>query len=133
MLACIEDVESADEATHLGSCLAWLRTYIRKHLRPEMDENGQRRAALEGMPAVLDGRVWFALEGFKRSILLESSTQPPSSPVLAVRLRQIGCEYVRQVALRLSGERNTSRSLYRAPDGFMDEAESDEPESERIH
>jgi hypothetical protein len=119
--ACIEDVESSDEATHLGSCRAWLRTYIRKCLRADMHEDGQKRAALEGMPAVLNGGVWFALGGFKRSIMIESSTQPPSSSVLAVRLKQIGCEYAPQVALRPSGDSNTSRSLWRVPDGFMDD------------
>lgn len=120
IIACVEDVDSADEATHLGSVIAWLRTYLRKHLRPEMERDGQVRAALDNRPAVLDGAIWFSMNDFKRGIMLEASTNPPAHSILSVRLRQIGCEYVPQVALRPSGERNNSRSLWRAPDGFMD-------------
>ncbi|HVG33580.1 MAG TPA: hypothetical protein VM911_10885 [Pyrinomonadaceae bacterium] len=118
--ACIEDVESSSEATHLGAMISYLRTYLRRHLRAEMERDGQVRAAIEGKPAVLDGAIWFAMDGLKRSILLESSEQPAKA-LIAVRLRQIGCAYQKQVSLRPSGEGNTSRSLWRVPDGFMDD------------
>lgn len=120
IVACVEDVDSADEATHLGSVIAWLRTYLRKHLNRDMVRDGQVRAARDGRPAVIDGAIWFSMNDFKRGIMVEASTNPPAHSILSVRLKQIGCEYVPQVALRPSGEGNTSRSLWRVPDGFMD-------------
>ena len=123
ILKCIEDVESASESTHLGATVGWLRAYLRKHLRPDMPRDGQINAAIEGKPAVMDGHVWFSMDGLRRSIMLESSEQPPSKEILAVRLRQIGCTYQPQVSLRPSGSPNTSRSLWFAPDNLMSDEE----------
>lgn len=124
MIECVEDVESSSESTHLGATIEWLRTYIRKHLRPDMPRDGQISAAIEGKPAVLDGGICFSMDGLKRSIMLESSEQPPAKTLLAVRLRQIGCEYQPQVSLRPSGGSNTSRSLWFVPMDFKTEDES---------
>lgn len=131
--ACIEVMEPADEAKYSGEVISWLCTYMRKHLRPEMARNDQLRAVLEGMPALIDGEVLFTMEGFKHSILLESSTQPPSHSVLAVRLQQIGCVYHRQKDIHVDGS-HTTRSLWRASAAFADTAmllpqseEQDEP------
>lgn len=124
MIECVEDVESSSESTHLGATIEWLRTYIRKHLRPDMPRDGQISAAVEGKPAVLDGGICFSMDGLKRSIMLESSEHPPAKTLLAVRLRQIGCEYQPQVSLRPSGGSNTSRSLWFVPMDFKAEDES---------
>lgn len=121
--ASIENVESSSESTHLGSCIAWLTTYLRRHLRPEMEREGQVRSAAEGKPAIIDGRIWFSMDGFKRSIMLESSSQPPAQAILSVRLKQIGCAYVPHKALRPSGGVNVSRSLWSAPEDFISEEE----------
>lgn len=123
--ACVEDVESASESTHLGATISWLRTHLRKHLRPDMERNAQIEAAKEGKPAILDGRICFSMDGLKRSIMLESSEQPPGRAILAVRLEQIGCEYKPQVSLRSSGGKNTSRSLWFVPKDFKSDDESE--------
>lgn len=120
----VEEVESSLESTHLGACIGWLRTYLRKNLRPDMPRDGQISAAMEGRPAVLDGRICFSMEGLKRSIMLESSEQPPARAVLAVRLKQIGCEYQPRASLRPSGKTNTSRSLWYVPKDFKSDDES---------
>jgi hypothetical protein len=119
--AAIENVESSSESTHLGSCIGWLTAYLRRHLRPEMEREGQVRSAVEGKPAFIDGLIWFSMDGFKRSIMLESSSQPPAQAILSVRLKQIGCAYVPHKALRPSSEVNVSRSLWSAPKDFMNE------------
>lgn len=124
MIECVEDVESSSESTHLGATIEWLRTHLRKHLRPDMPRDGQISAAIEGKPAVLDGGICFSMDGLKRSIMLESSEQPPAKTILAVRLKQIGCEYQPQVSLRPSGGSNTSRSLWFVPMDFKTEDES---------
>jgi hypothetical protein len=121
MPLCMEDVESSVESTYLGSCIAWLRTYLRRHLRLDMEHEGQMKAAMEGKPAIIDEAIWFPMDGFKRSILMESGEQPPKT-VLAVRLEQIGCVYEKRKALRV-GEFHTTRSLWRAPNDFLSDEE----------
>lgn len=137
IIACVEDVDSADEATHLGSVIAWLRTFVRKHVRPDMVKEGQLRAVLDGRPAqfAVKGepvRVWFSMEGFKRSIMLESSTMPPSHALLAVRLKQIGCVYEKKVSIFVDGN-DTTRSLWSAPDDFVVSPPDEEKPGEPKH
>lgn len=123
MLDAIEDVESSFESTHLGATITHLRSYLLRHLRPELSHEGQKRSMMDGKPAILDGHIWFSTDGLKRSILMDSSEQPPAKEILSVRLKQIGCEYAPHKSLRPSGESNTSRSRWCAPTDFLSEQE----------
>lgn len=125
MIDCIEDVESSFESTHLGATITNLRSYLLRHLRPEMSHEAQKRMMIEGKPALLDGRIWFSMDGLRRSILMDSPEQPPAKEILSVRLKQIGCEYAPHKSLRPSGESNTSRSRWCAPTDFLSEQELD--------
>ena len=122
IICCIQDVESAAEATHLGSTANHLRTYLRRMFRHEMD---QQKAAVEGKPALLNDGLWFSMDGLRRSIKLESTELPPTKAMLDMRLKQIGCAYKRHRDLRPQGESNTTRSLWRVPNDIADEVIAD--------
>jgi hypothetical protein len=118
--ASVETVESAPEFQYLGSCREWLRTYLSRSLRTHPDVD-QRKALSDKQAGIIDGEIWFPIDGLRRSIM-QTEQKPPTKAILSVRLKNIGCHYDPRFELRYS-DVNTSRSLWRAPADILSELE----------
>lgn len=117
----IQDVEVAPDGTHLGSATNWLASYVRDFLRRERVEEAQRQAILDRKPGLLDGAIWFSMSGLKKYVQMEFG-ENVSANDLAVRLQQIGCEFVECKTIR-AGERRASRSLWKVSKELIEREE----------
>lgn len=120
MFEVVEDVQAAAEGTHLGSLTNWLQTYIRDCVHPERVAEAQRDAILERRPGLMEGFVWFSMTGFKRYVQCAFAENPIASD-LAVRLKQIGCEFVSQKTVPTEAGAHTTRSLWKVPRKLLPE------------
>lgn len=117
----METFEAAPQFQHLGGCREWLREYLKRSLRTHADRD-QQKALVDGQAGMVDGEIWFPMEGLRKSILLTVVDKAPSKGILSVRLQQIGCAFNDRVDLRCDGL-HTSRSLWRAPSDILSKEE----------
>lgn len=119
MTECIEDVQASEEGTYIGSTTQWVMSYLRAYVHAERVEEAQRQAILSGNPGMIDGDLWFPFAGLKRHVKVEFG-ENPSAGDLAVRLQQIGCQYVAQKFFRTE-DKHHCRSLWWVPPALAKE------------